>query len=81
MIIDLLDVAQEAQFQANPDALYAIVNGLPPHITHIVIDEIQKIPKLLDGVSFNAVFIFCPAQRKFSREKIFNPLFEKHVIA
>ena len=37
-------------YQDNPADLYRIVNALPNAITHIVIDEIQKVPKLLDSV-------------------------------
>ncbi len=48
--IDLLDLDQEEQFAREPNLLYASVKQLPPHITHIVIDEVQKLPKLLDVV-------------------------------
>lgn len=47
---DLLDSQVEAQFFDNPGQLYAIVNALPDTVTHVIIDEIQKIPKLLDEV-------------------------------
>ncbi len=47
---DLLDSKVAEQFFRNPSELYAIVNGLPDHVTHVVIDEIQKVPKLLDEV-------------------------------
>lgn len=48
--LDLLDNEVESQFSANPSALHAIVKALPDTIHFIVIDEIQKIPKLLDEV-------------------------------
>lgn len=48
--VDLLDTAQEVVYQANPEELYHIVKTLPDHITHVIIDEIQKVPKLLDSV-------------------------------
>ncbi len=48
--IDLLDLDQEEQFAKEPNLLYAIVKQLPPSITHIIIDEVQKLPKLLDVV-------------------------------
>ncbi|MGA2655447.1 MAG: AAA family ATPase, partial [Gammaproteobacteria bacterium] len=48
--INLLDLDQEEQFAREPNLLYAIVKALPKNITHIVIDEIQKLPKLLDVV-------------------------------
>ena len=34
----------------NPSELYAIVKALPAEITHVSVDEIQKVPKLLDEV-------------------------------
>ncbi|MDQ2994799.1 MAG: AAA family ATPase [Pseudomonadota bacterium] len=48
--LDLLDTRLQERFLANPEELFDIVNGLPPEITHVVIDEIQKAPKLLDVV-------------------------------
>lgn len=48
--IDLLDPEKEAYFSRDPNALKAMIAQLPSHITHIVIDEIQKSPKLLDVV-------------------------------
>lgn len=49
-VIDLLDFEQEMYYQTNPGALYDVVKQLPNTITHVVIDEIQKVPKLLDAV-------------------------------
>ena len=48
--IDLLDSTEEDRFNRDPNMLYQIVSGLPPTITHVIIDEVQKIPKLLDIV-------------------------------
>jgi len=48
--LDLLDSKVEDQFYHDPGQLYAIVKGLKKEITHVIIDEIQKIPKLLDEV-------------------------------
>jgi uncharacterized protein len=48
--IDLLDPVEEDRFIRHPEELASIVNALPTSITHIVIDEIQKVPKLLDVV-------------------------------
>jgi len=48
--IDLLDPEQEAYFAREPQALKAIVEKLPLEKTHVVIDEIQKLPKLLDVI-------------------------------
>ena len=47
---DLLDTTLQTRFLANPEELFNIVSNLPPDITHIVIDEVQKAPKLLDVV-------------------------------
>lgn len=48
--IDLLDPLQEERFLSNPSELKALVLGLSPSTTHVVIDEVQKIPKLLDVI-------------------------------
>ncbi len=48
--LDLLDSSIEERFFRNPSDLYAIVKALPDKITHIIVDEIQKVPKLLDEV-------------------------------
>lgn len=48
--IDLLDPEEEALFSRNPSELRAQVLALPDPINYVVIDEIQKIPKLLDVV-------------------------------
>lgn len=48
--IDLLDPNEENQFAKDPGQLTALVEALPDSITHVVIDEIQKVPRLLDVV-------------------------------
>jgi predicted AAA+ superfamily ATPase len=48
--IDLLKPLSESRYAKNPDILIDEVRALPDSITHIVIDEIQKVPKLLDVV-------------------------------
>lgn len=50
LVINLLKAADENRFARNPDELSAIVKALPQSQTHVVIDEIQKLPKLLDIV-------------------------------
>ena len=50
LYINLLKAEEENRFARNPDELIAIVQGLPNSINHIIIDEIQKLPKLLDIV-------------------------------
>lgn len=48
--LDLLNIETEERLARNPQALMDIVHALSDEITHVVIDEIQKIPKLLDVV-------------------------------
>jgi len=48
--LDLLNTDLEAQFLQHPEDFFDIVNGLPKEITHVVVDEVQKVPKLLDVV-------------------------------
>lgn len=50
ILIDLLSAAQEDAFLRDPDRLERQVAALGPESTHVVIDEIQKVPKLLDVV-------------------------------
>jgi predicted AAA+ superfamily ATPase len=49
-VIDLLNAEWEERLNMHPQSLLHIVENLPEHITHIIIDEVQKIPKLLDIV-------------------------------
>ena len=46
----LLDPEEEERFSRKPNMLYEMVMAAPEAITHVVIDEVQKIPKLLDVV-------------------------------
>ncbi|MGC2594999.1 MAG: AAA family ATPase [Rhabdochlamydiaceae bacterium] len=48
--LDLLDSSVEDRFFRNPSDLYAIVKALPKEIRYVIVDEIQKVPKLLDEV-------------------------------
>ena len=50
ILFNLLKQETQERFLRNPDELFEIVKALPNHITHIVIDEVQKVPKLLDVV-------------------------------
>lgn len=50
LFINLLDPKQEDRFAKNPHELIEQVEATSDDITHIVIDEIQKLPKLLDVV-------------------------------
>lgn len=50
LMIDLLDSEEQMRFEQDPNDLYQIVQALPKTITHVVLDEVQKVPKLLDVV-------------------------------
>ncbi len=47
---NLLKPEEEDRFLRKPETLYEMVKSLPDSITHVVIDEVQKVPKLLDVV-------------------------------
>ena len=48
--VDLLDPEAEQAFAIEPGRLRRQVLALQPHCSHVVIDEIQKVPALLDVV-------------------------------
>ena len=48
--LDLLDSSVEDQFFYKPSDLYAMVKALPKEIPYVIIDEVQKVPALLDEV-------------------------------
>lgn len=48
--IDLLDPKTEARYAREPSDLIALHDSLPETVQHIVIDEVQKLPKLLDVI-------------------------------
>lgn len=48
--INLLDLEEEQHFSSKPNDLVSIVKSLPQTVSHVVIDEIQKIPSLLNVV-------------------------------
>ena len=50
LYINLLKSSEERLFTRNPDTLESIVKALPTSTTHVIVDEVQKIPKLLDIV-------------------------------
>lgn len=50
VFFDLLDEEQSSRFGSHPNDFYEIIKALPSHVTHVIIDEIQKVPKLLDTV-------------------------------
>ena len=50
LYINLLDAVEEDLLSRNPNQLIALVEALSASIRYVIIDEIQKIPKLLDIV-------------------------------
>ena len=50
LYINLLDPLEEARFARNPSELIELVNAMLQQSTHVIIDEVQKVPKLLDVV-------------------------------
>ncbi len=48
--IDLLDDEQERRFSSNPNELIAVARALKNGQSVLIIDEVQKVPKLLDIV-------------------------------
>ena len=49
-LLNLLEAKNENHFARNPDALGEIVGALPDTQSYMIIDEIQKLSKLLDIV-------------------------------
>ena len=69
LMINLLQAKTENHFARNPDALDDIVRALPDAEPYVVIDEIQKLPKLLDVVhnlieTTNKIFILTGSSAK-----------------
>lgn len=50
LLIDLLDFEIENNFSINPNQFYTIVKSLPDETKYVIVDQIQKLPKLLDLV-------------------------------
>jgi predicted AAA+ superfamily ATPase len=48
--VDLLSASQEDAYSRDPDLFYRQVRQLPSAIQTVVVDEVQKVPKLLDSV-------------------------------
>lgn len=48
LYINLLDPLEEDRFARNPNELIELVEAMPTQSRHVIIDEVQKIPKLLD---------------------------------
>ena len=50
LTINLLDLATETRLSRSPDLFEREILALPQYFKHVVVDEIQKIPRLLDSV-------------------------------
>lgn len=50
LYIDLLNLDTEAKYQLDPELLYKTLSAVSDEIKYVIIDEIQKVPKLLDVV-------------------------------
>lgn len=50
LYINLLDPIEEARLARNPNELIELVSAMSAESTHVIIDEVQKVPKLLDVV-------------------------------
>ncbi|HMO18505.1 MAG TPA: AAA family ATPase [Oligoflexia bacterium] len=48
--VNLLENKTYSTLKANPSILYSEVKALKPSCTHIFIDEVQKVPELLDEI-------------------------------
>ncbi|MBM4222574.1 MAG: ATP-binding protein [Gammaproteobacteria bacterium] len=69
LMINLLESKKENYFARNPDGLIDIVSALPENQRYVIIDEIQKIPKLLDVIHYliektNKIFILTGSSAK-----------------
>jgi predicted AAA+ superfamily ATPase len=60
---DLQDSAERRRFEADPSSFSREVRALPPAIRAVVVDEIQKVPALLDEVQ--ALFDSAPRRWQF----------------
>lgn len=50
LYLDLLDPEEEDRLARHPNLLIALVDAMPEDAHYVIIDEIQKVPKLLDVV-------------------------------
>src|SRR3990167_4430436 len=72
--LDLLDQDLESQFKIRPNRLYEMVKALPAEQHYVVIDEVQKVPALLNVVqrlmkNKNKIFIMSGSSaRKLKRD-------------
>jgi predicted AAA+ superfamily ATPase len=50
LTVNLLDPEEEERFARSPKELIQLVEAVPSKVKYVIIDEIQKLPKLLDVV-------------------------------
>jgi predicted AAA+ superfamily ATPase len=50
VFVDLLNLEEEAGFIREPERLGRLIDGLAPAIRVVVVDEIQRVPRLLDVI-------------------------------
>ena len=62
-LFDLQDSAERRRFEADPGSFSREVRALPPAIRTVAVDEIQKVPALLDEVQ--ALFDSAPRRWQF----------------
>jgi len=77
--INLLLSSQEERYSRNPETLISEVAALPEDKPYVIVDEIQKIPKLLDIVhqlieSTNKIFILTGSSARKSKRDSANLL-------
>jgi predicted AAA+ superfamily ATPase len=62
-LFDLQDSAERRRFEADPSSFGREVRALPPSVRAVAVDEIQKVPALLDEVQ--ALFDSAPRRWQF----------------
>ncbi len=50
VFIDLLDLEEETRYLRDPELLSRTIDAFPPKIKRVVVDEIQRVPRLLDVI-------------------------------
>ena len=62
-IVDLQDSATRRRFESDPARFSREVKALPPRVRAVIVDEVQKVPALLDEVQ--SLYDADPAARAF----------------
>lgn len=50
LFINLLDPLEQDRFELHPNELIELIEALPDNKQYVIVDEIQKVPKLLDVI-------------------------------